>query len=176
MPPSAEAPGVPSTHGSSRGCSTTPRAKRSRRVLLGPISSTKMTSYGRRSVKQLLRTNGCTVSRSRLDTAGRRWTRRVANLHVSLTKRRGRFQAPSLICAAADSEWLEPVPHKTYFYIFKSCVERAIGALRSQKERSGRFGQAKTSATDGGSPFCRTVQATSFPYNPNIAASASRAL
>ena len=136
----------------------------------------EMTSDCRKSVKHLLCTNGRTGSRERLDTAERCWTRRVANLHVSLTKRRGRFRAPSLICAAADSEWLEPVPHKTYFYIFKGCVERALGALISQKERSDRFGQAKTSATDGGSPFCRTVRATSFPYNPNLAASASRAL
>ena len=67
--------------------------KRSRRVLLGPISSTKMTSDFRMSVKHFLRTNGRTVSRDRLDAAGRRRTRLGANLHVSLIKRRGRFRA-----------------------------------------------------------------------------------
>jgi len=41
----------------------------------------------------VLAPNGRTVSRKQLSAAGRRRTRLGANLHVSLTKRRGRFRA-----------------------------------------------------------------------------------
>ena len=93
-PHQGQAIGTPSAPEPDLGCSTTPRTKCSRWVLLGPIRSTKMTSYCRTGENPVLGTNGPTVSLRRQNTVECARTRRVANLHVSLIKPRGRVRGP----------------------------------------------------------------------------------
>ena len=88
------APGTPSARESDLGCSTTPRTKCSRYVVLGPIRSTKIASDCRRGENQDGFPNERTVSLRRQNTVECARTRRVANLHVSLTKPRGRVRGP----------------------------------------------------------------------------------
>ena len=110
------------------------------------------------------------MSPRRQSTAEWARTRRAENLHVSLTGRRGRVRGPLIDLDGGGQKWSERAPGKTYFYVFKSCVERARGALRSQIQRTLSFEAAATSATDDDNKFGWTVHTTSFPYNPNLAA------
>ena len=56
------------------------------------------------NVKQLLRTNDRAVSRGRQISAEWVRTRRVANLHVSLTRRRGRVRGALIAFAGGRIE------------------------------------------------------------------------
>ena len=59
----------------------------------------------------------------------------------------------TLIYAGAGTKWLEPAPHKTYFYIFKRCVERALPAIRSRKDRTDLIEAAATWPIERGDRF-----------------------
>ena len=92
--------------------------------------------------------NGCTVSQARKIRPECGWTRRIANLYVSLTNRRGRFQAPHIDLrerrvevVGTDAEQIAP------FYIYglyrKSSLrpqipERVYVPFRSRKNVCNR--------------------------------------
>ena len=138
-------------------------------------SSRKMTSDFGTGGFLLLRTNDHTVSRSRHNTTECARTRRVANLHVSITRRCGRVRDSPIDGGRVEVVGTR-VGQNTIFFIFKSCVERARAALKSQNQCTCLLETTTTSATDERNKFCWTVQTTSFPQTPNLAASASRAL
>ncbi len=93
-PPPDRSSGAPSAHGPGRGCSTTPPAKPPRCQIKLVITSRKMSSDFPKTVKLSLAPNGPTMSPRRQKTAEWARTRWGENLHVSLTRRRGRVRGP----------------------------------------------------------------------------------